>query len=240
MVLYRAFEEYRKNFVTALVFLLLGLFVLAFSLFANTFLSSGTIFLEYNLLSSAPIEAFAQIVLAVIYIAFFAVFLTVMVFAVRQSMAKVKFDTYLRDFVPKFSLELFEFFLFFSIAFFLVGFLLVTAGVPVALVAFLFFIAAVLLSFVPQSIVIDELSWFDAVPQSLHFFFSNIGVALFVIAVGVVLIALLPFVELFFDQFAFSGRFVSLALLLVFVLPFIETLKTVAYMSKYDLIRNLM
>ena len=240
MVLYKAIEEYKKNFVTALVFLLLGLFVLAFSLFANNYLSSGTIFLEYSLFSSTPIEAFAQIVLAVIYLGFFSVFLTVMIFAVRQSMAKVKFDTYLRDFVPKFSLELFEFFLIFSVVLFLLGYWLVNAGVPVALVAFLFFLAAALLSFVPQSIVIDELSWMDAVPQSLHFFFSRIGVALFVLAVGVVLIAVLPFVELFFDQYAFIGRFVSLVLLLVFVLPFLETLKTVAYLSKYDLIRNLL
>ncbi len=240
MVLYKAIEEYRKNFVTALVFLLLGLFVLAFSLFANNYLSSGTIFLEYNLFSSTPIEAFAQIVLAIIYLGFFSVFLIVMIFAVRQSMAKVKFDTYLRDFVPKFSLELFEFFLVFSIACFLLGYWLVNAGVPTALVAFLFFLATALLSFVPQSIVIDELSWIDAVPQSLHFFFSSIGVVLFVLSVGVVLIAVLPFVELFFDQYYFIGRFVSLALLLVFVLPFLETLKTVAYLSKYDLIRNLL
>lgn len=240
MVLYKAIEEYRKNFVTALVFLLLGLFALAFSLFANNYLSSGTIFLEYHFFSSTPVEAFAQIVLAIVYIAFFSVFLTVMIFAVRQSMTKVKFDTYLRDFVPKFSLELFEFFLVFFVVLFLLGYWLVNSGFPLGLAAFLFFLATALLSFVPQSIVIDELSWIDAVPQSLHFFFSNIGVALFVLAVGVVLVAVLPFVELFFDQYWFIGRFVSLGLLLVFVLPFLETLKTVAYLSKFDLIRNLL
>jgi hypothetical protein len=239
MVIFKALEEYRKNMVTTMVFLLLGLFVLAFSLFAGTYLSSGTVFLEYNLFSSNPIEAFAQIVLAVLYLAFFAVFLVVMIFAVRQSMAKVKFATYLRDFVPKFSFELFEFLLVFSVVFFLLGYALVSVGVPVVLVAFLFFVAAALLSFVPQSIVVDELAWIDAVPQSLHFFFSNIGLVLFVLAVSVVLIAVLPFIELFFDQFWFIGRFVSLVLLLVFVLPFIETLKTVSYLSKYDLIRNL-
>lgn len=240
MLLNRAILEYAKNFVTVLVFLLLGLFVLVFSLFANSFVGSGTIFLEYNVLSAEPLVALAQIVLVVVFLAFFSVFMVVVSFAVRQSIAKVKFDRYLNEKIPRFSLELFEFFLFFSVLAFLVGVILIGIGFPLALVSFLLFVFSALLFFVPQAIVIDELSWASAVPQAVHFFFSHLGTALFVLAFGIVLMLAVPFVELFFDQFFFAGRFVSLILVLLVVMPFIEILKTVAYLSKFGLIRELL
>lgn len=240
MVFYKALEEYRANFVTVLIFLLLGLFVFVFSLFANIFLSSGTMFIEYNILASAPLQIFIQLVLAVVYLAFFSLFMVVMIFAVRQHLAKVKFDTYLKEKIPKFALELFEFFIVLSAIAFLAGLLLVSVGVPTVLVAFLLFLFTGLLFFVPQAIVIDEVSWTDGIRQALQFFFSNIGISLFILAVGVVLIAILPFIELFFDEFAFIGRFVSLLLALVFVLPFLEILKSVAYLNKFDLVRETM
>ena len=240
MVWVKAFEEYQKNFVTALSFLLLGLFVLVFSFFGNTFVGSGSVFLEYNVLSMGIFPALAQIAVVVLYLAFFSVFLTVMVFAVRQSMAKVKFQTYLRDFVPQFALEMFEFWVLFCATAFLLGFVLLQIGVPLGITALILFVLAALVSFVPQSIVVDELSWLDALPQALHFFFSNKSLSFVVLVTGVVLLGLLPFIELFFDQFSFLGRFVSLFLVLAVILPFLETLKTVAYLSKFDLIRNLM
>lgn len=235
----KALEEYCVNFVTVLVFLLLGLFVFVFSLFANTFVSSGTVFLEYNILTASPLQAFVQLVLAIVYLAFFSLFMVVLIFAVRQHTAQVKFDTYLREKIPRFALELFEFLLVFSIIAFVAGLVLVSLGVPTVLVAFLLLVFSGLLFFVPQSIVIDEVSWVAGIDQALHFLFSNIGLAFFVLAVGVVLIALLPFIELFFDQFAFVGRFVSLFILLIAILPFIEILKSVAYLNKFELVRGL-
>jgi hypothetical protein len=59
-----------------------------------------------------------------------------------------------------------------------------------------------------------------------------------VVVTGAVLLAVLQLVELTFDSYAFSGRFVSIVLLSVLVLPFMEVLKSVAYLSKFGIVRH--
>ncbi|MFH0955378.1 MAG: hypothetical protein V1777_04715 [Candidatus Micrarchaeota archaeon] len=240
MVLYKALQQYRQQFVTVLVFLLLGIFVGGFLFFPNFFLSSGTAFLEYQLFPASAFSWALELAAILLFLGFLSVFLSVMIFAVRQDLAKVKFDQYLQEKIPKFSLEMFEFFLVFSIVSFGAGVLLEGIGFPSIIVAFLLLVLSLLLFFVPQSIVIDEVGWVEGIEQSIHFLFKFSGLALFVIAIGLVLVALLPFVELFFDQFQFLGRFVSLFLLLLIVLPFLEILKSVAYLTKYELIKTWM
>lgn len=240
MVLLKAIQQYQKQWITALVFLLLGIFVGGFLFFPNFFVSSGTVFLEYQLFPASAFSWILEIATVLLFLGFLSVFLSAMIFAVRQDMAKVKFDQYLNEKIPKFALEMFEFFVVFSIVGFLAGVVLAGIGFPSALVSFLLLVLSLLLFFVPQAIVIDEVGWVEAVEQSIHFLFKFSGLALFVIAVGLVLVALLPFIELYFDQFQFLGRFVTLFLLLLIVLPFLEILKSVAYLTKYELIKTWM
>lgn len=233
-----ALREYAANFVTVLVFLLLGAAVFVFSLYDNTFLGSGTVFLEYNLFASQPLVALVQLALVVLFLAFFSLFLVVMIFAVRQHLAKVKFSAYLKENVPRFTAEMFEYWLVFAIVSFLVGWIGFSLGLHPVLAALVLFVLSALLFFVPQSIVVDEVSWPTAVKQSVELVRRDFRSFLKAFVVGLVLLLLVPLVELFFDQFALSGRFVSLLFVLVFVLPFIEVLKTVVFMSKFDLVRN--
>ncbi|MBU0635470.1 hypothetical protein KKE06_00400 [Candidatus Micrarchaeota archaeon] len=238
MVFHKAVEAYKTNFVTVLVFLLLGLFVFVFSFFGNMFASSGTVFLEYNLVSATALQIFVQLLIAIIYLAFFSLFLVVMIFAVRQHISKVRFATYLKEKVPHFTLELFEFFLVFSAISFFVGLALVSVGVPAVIGVLVLFLFACVLFFVPQSIVIDEVSWVKGVQQATHFFSTHFKVSAGILIIGFILIGIIPFIELFFDEFAFIGRFVSIIIVLVIFLPFIEILKTVAYLHKFELVKK--
>ncbi|MDO8625205.1 MAG: hypothetical protein Q7R47_03915 [Candidatus Diapherotrites archaeon] len=48
----------------------------------------------------------------------------------------------------------------------------------------------------------------------------------------------LPLIELFFDQSDFADRFVSLFVAVLIVVPLFETLKTVAFMTKFGLVKE--
>jgi len=60
---------------------------------------------------------------------------------------------------------------------------------------------------------------------------------LFIVVISALLLFFIPLIEIAFDQFSFAGRFVSLLLVLVFILPFVEVLKTVVYLTKFELIK---
>jgi hypothetical protein len=238
MVLYRAWQEYLLNFKVALAFVLLGVFVFFFIFFSNAFISSGSVFFEYGLLKSGFFTSLFEIIALLAYLLFFSVFLSVMIFSVRHDLNETKMQHYLMEKLPKFVFTNFAFFAMLSILAVALSALLVIAGLPNYVVAILLFVASTLFMFTPQAIVIDEERITNALLNALHFFFSNKRLALFVLIIASILLAIIPLIEIFFDSFSFSGRFVSILIVLLFVLPFIEVLKTIAYLTKFDLIKT--
>ncbi len=238
MILVRSIQAYFENFVTSIIFLLLGLFVFLFVVLSDFFLSSGNIFFDYGFFTSFSVVTVLELALVLVCIGFFSVFVSAMVFAVRQDLAKVKFAQYVREKIPRFSMELFEFFVLLFIFELVVGFVFLSLGLPLFAVALVLLPVNALLVFVPQSIVVDELSWDKAVSFNLHFIRTNIGTTLWVWILGMILVGMLPFVELLFDRFDFAGRFVSLFVALLIVIPFFETVKTVAFMTKFGIVKE--
>ncbi|MDO8625206.1 MAG: hypothetical protein Q7R47_03920 [Candidatus Diapherotrites archaeon] len=236
MVLLRSLSAYTENFVTSVIFLLLGLLVFLFALLSTFFLSSGNVFLEFGFWNAPLADILLGLCLAVVSVALFSVFSAAMIFAVRSDLGSVRFAQFVSDKLPRFAMELFEFYLVLLIAELVISVVLSALGFPGILIALVLLVLNALLVFVPQSVIVDELSWDHAVAFNLHFIRENFSTTLLVWVAGAVLVGLLPIVELFFDKFDFLGQFVSLAVALVIVVPLFETIKTVAFMTKSGIV----
>jgi hypothetical protein len=234
----RAWEEFLHNFKIALAFGLLLVFSFFFVLFPNIFLGSGSFFLEFAFLKESVKNSLAQIVLVLAYLLFYAVFSAIIIFSVRKDLTHVRFEHYLVEVLPRFWIGLVKFFVLYSVLVMAIGIILVGLGAPMALVALVLLVISLALLFVPQAIVIDEEDLKHAVQNNLEFIRQSPKLFVAVVVTGAVLLAVLQLVELTFDSYAFSGRFVSIVLLSVLVLPFMEVLKSVAYLSKFGIVRH--
>lgn len=241
MVLAKAFAEYITNIKVALLFALLLLFVPVFIIpffGSGIFISSGTLFLEY-LLSQYSI---IQILLAIIFLAPFSFFISLIVFSVRRDLSKVKVEFYLDEMIKKFSSRLFIFYSLLFLLFFGISLAVSTAGAYAILIAYIaMLIIGLLFLFVPQAIVVDERSLSNALFESVSFVRRNPKYVLIVLFVGSALLVIVAFIEYLLDLFLielFVGEFVALLLTLTFIVPFIEVLKTYLYMLKFHLIKK--
>jgi len=235
MILRSALRHYRSNFKTALAFALLLVFVPVFQLLEAVSVSSGSVFLDYSLNEVNSLLLFVPLFL--LFMTFYALLVSVVVFSVRNSLSKLKAHFYLHEMIQKFALRLFVFFVVYSLV--LYGFFvaMLLLSVPLVAASLVVLLISLFLFFVPQAIVVDEEYIGHAIANNLEFIRSNPKALLQVLVVGCVLLAAASVVGEAFDVF-FVGSYASLLLTMVFVLPFVEIMKTYLYMLKFDLIRS--
>jgi len=239
MVFQKTLQLYFQNFKLSIIFGILLVFVLFFLGFSNTFASSGSIFLDYSFLKESPLLLLLELLGFIAFTALYAVFLTLVVFSVRKELSSVRLNFYLREMIQKFSVKLFVFLLFFSLLLATISTLLVSAGVSPSIIVSVLFLVSIAFLFTPQSIVVDE----KGIPQSVYYNFNFIAKKfphfLLVLFTSAVMLAIIPFIELFLDGVTGNlGRFFTLALVLIFYVPFIEVLKTQLYMRKFGMIEG--
>lgn len=238
LLLQGTWEQYRENFKTALVFSLLLIFVPLFALFPNIFLSSGTIFLDYNLLNADLLALAAEAVLIALFLLFYSFFLSIILFSVRKNLSKVKLQFYMHEMMQKFALRIFAFFVLYCLLLFLLASALISFGVPLLIVGLILFLVSFALLFVPQAVVVEEEGLKHAILTNFEFLFKKPRAFLTVAVVGAVFLALLQILEFAIAQFTLFAPYISLLISLVFILPFVEIMKTYLYMMRFDLIKH--
>ncbi len=234
-----ALKEYLINFSTALAFSLLLIFVLPLTFFKEIFISSGLIGFEYGLSEVNLFSLVFLFVLISVFLFFYALFVSLMVFAVRKDLSKVKIHYYLNQKITKFSFKLFVFYFLYFISFLILGIVLTFFKTPLILVSFLMIITSLLFFYLPQALVIDETSIRNSFFSSLEFFSKNLFYSFKIIVFGSFVVIFLTLIEFVIDYF-FPGvaPFISLIVSFVFIVPFIEAWKTVLFMQKFDLIKS--
>ncbi|MBN2067874.1 MAG: hypothetical protein JW744_05385 [Candidatus Diapherotrites archaeon] len=233
-----SFAQYKANLKTTLVFALLLAFVIAFVSMPNVFVSSGSIFLDYNFSLENPVSFIAVLGLAALFLAFYSFFISIIILSVRKNLSKLKLHFYLHEMMRHFTLKIFIFYLVYCFALFALGTALIFLQVSLLLVNLLLLVISISLLFVPQSIVVDEEDIVHAISSNFEFIAGNKRATLTILFIGALLLALLQLVEFAIDQIALLGSLVSLFLTLVFILPFLEIMKTYMYMLKFDLIKS--
>ncbi|MFH1240574.1 MAG: hypothetical protein V1672_05155 [Candidatus Diapherotrites archaeon] len=233
-----SFRQYLYNIKASLAFGLTLIFVLIFTMFDNIGVSTGSIFLEYGL-SNIDLASLAIEIIAILaFLLFYALFLTVIVFSIRNSLSFLKVSYYLREMIQKFTSRLFLFYVFYFGVIFIIAQIMLFFNISILFTNAILLIISVAFLFVPQSVVIDEEGLRNAFLNNFEFIVKNPKHVLLVLVLGMFLLALVSVVEYMFDAILLMGRYVSLFIVIAFVMPFLESLKSCMYMFKFEIIRD--
>lgn len=238
MFLVYVWKEYLHNFKLSLAFGMLMVFVFLFLQFNNVTISSGSIFFLYGSPANNWLILGAEIIAMLLFLAMYAVLVSLTVLAVRRNYSVVKIQYYLREMLQKFFLKLYSFYFFLTLFFVLFAYLSVYLGIPLLVTNVIMLLVSLLFLFVPQVVVIEEEKLRHAIFSNVEFTLSHPREFLTVLAISALLLWVIPYVEFVLDQYFLIGRFISLILIFIFVIPFIEILKTWLYMMKFDLIKS--
>ena len=207
-------------------------------MFNLAFVSSGSIFANHDFINAPTLASLVTIVVAVIFMFFYSILVSLMIFAVRNDLSRVKLNYYLTEKIRKFALKVFYFYVALALAMILLNAFLVGIGIPTIFIAGLMLIITLLLMFVPQSIVIDETTVYYAIANNLEFLQKKPVQLLVVAATGIIITLALVLVEFVLDSTFLIGNFLSLIIFMVAVVPFLEVMKSKLYMEKFELVKH--
>lgn len=216
---------------------LLLVFVLFFLSMQGVFISSGSIFFTYAVPAATYLES---LVFGAVFLGFlfaYSVFTITVVFAVRSQLSHVKLHYYFSDKIRRFAVKYFVFLALFSLASFCLSVLLGFAGLKV--LGFLLSAAVVFfLMFLPQAIVVDEESMSSSLQNALEFSLKHKKTTFLVFLSSLLAVFVLLALEFALNLFLLPGEFLSLLLVSLFLVPFIEVVKTIYYLEKMGLVKN--
>lgn len=235
-VLDRSFELYVENWYASLVFGLLLMFAAWFQFFPNAFLAAGTFFWDIGVPALPAPNILAAILSTLVYILFFSVFLSVIIFQIRRRLVHVNLKVYLREIFQRFVLRLFLFWAVLSVVLFALHSALVLGGVSAPVAILLISILALSLFFVPQAVVVDEEGLIHALLNNFEFLIRKPVSFASAIVLGLVLVAVLQVVDAGLANSVEGGHLAGLVLGVLFVLPFLEIVKTYLYMGKFGVL----
>ncbi|MFH1256609.1 MAG: hypothetical protein V1494_04940 [Candidatus Diapherotrites archaeon] len=236
MIFVDSFRDYLANFKAALSFVLLLILAFVLVQLSNSFVSAGSILADYGFIKSMPAELAALAATTLVFLFFYSIFVTLIVFAVRRELSTVKVNYYLREKIRLFAFKYFRFLLVFTFIAAVGASLLVNAGVSEAIASLVIFVFSLLFLFLPQAIVIDEEGVRASILNNLEFMYKNPLAVLELLVTGFVLVFILLVLEFLLDLFFSIGAYAALLISLVFLIPFLEVLKTELYMRKFTLI----
>lgn len=230
LIFSQAIQEYKNNFKVMLSFGILFIFLILFIYFEQFFVSTGTVFFNYNIsLFSLFVFLFSLFFLYV-----FSFFIALTVYSVKRDVQKTVFDDYWKSSLKKVSFEIFIFYsLMFIISFlvFQIGFFIQNLFIPAIFV----FVIFTILMYVPQSVILDNKNLLGAIFESVKFYFLNFKISVAIISVASIIIFILSLVEFILG---FFGTIISFILTFVFLVPFIEQTKSYAFVLKFNLIKQ--
>ena len=242
MIYLYAAEHFIKNLKACLSFGILLVFVFLFLLLPNIQVSAGTMIFDYGLAAN-PLVLILEVILLLVFIMFFSIFSTLVIFGVRKEMSAVKISYYLREMLQRFAWKMFGFYAlltFGSIVIALIGVQLSLWFHPFAfyLANGIIFVVSLALIFVPQAIVIDETDIRQGIENNFAFIKKNPGAFVLVAVTALVLLGLMPLLEFVADTLFYAGRFVALIVTLLLIVPFLEIVKSHEYMERFELVKS--
>lgn len=226
-----------SNITSVLGFGLLLVFVLFFLSMQGVFLAGGSLFFTYSVPAAGYLESLIFGLLFLAFLFAYSVFTIIVVFAVRSQLSRVKLHYYFSEKIRKFAVKYFIFLLIFSLASFFLAVLLGFVGLkPLAFLLSAF--AVVFLMFLPQAIVVDEESMSSSFQNAFEFSVKNKKSTFLVFLATILVVFLLSIIEFALNVLLLPGEFFSLLGVILFLVPFVEVVKTIYYMEKIHLVKN--
>jgi len=230
-----AIESYLQEFKLSIIFGVLLVFVLFFMMFSINFISSGSIFFEFNLKQIDFASLLVIAIVSFIFIALYSLFITLVIFNAKQHARIATF--YLEDKIRGFIAKNIIFYVLLILISALIAIALLSMQFNPMAVSIILLIFNLLFFFVPQAIIIDERSIGESLAKNFDFIISRFPTFIVVILIACILLSFIPLIEFAFDFVYFTGKYISIIFTLIFLIPFIEILKTKAYINKFDLLK---
>lgn len=232
LILRKSVEEYKSNFKVAISFLLLLVFVFLFIFLEDFFITSGSIFLNYEI----SMTTIVGLIIGVIFLYFYSFFVSLTVYSVQRDVRRMDIDAYWNSLMKDSAMKIFLVYLFLAILFFVISSASVYLGLGIGFALILNLFISSFSMYSPQSIVLDGNSPIRSLIESARFFSNNLLVSIAILLVGSFLLTIIYFLEFYSGFILLPGNFISMVLVLLVVVPFIEQMKSYAFILKFDLI----
>ncbi|MCX8158336.1 MAG: hypothetical protein N3D73_01580 [Candidatus Diapherotrites archaeon] len=230
------FDCYKNNFTIALLFGVLLIFLPIFIYASEINIEAGSILLDYSIMSKDSSSFVLSVIIILIFLLFYSTLTTLMIFAVRREISKSKTKYSILEQIEKFSFKIFAFYLILLLIIFSINFIILSNRLNIILGLVISTIIAIITYFVPQSIIIDEFSLTSALAANLDFIRRKSDYFIYALAAGFLLFLLVVIAEFIIDSIFGFGYYLTPILSAIFVVPFLESLKTVIYLSKFELL----
>ncbi len=237
-VLDRCWGLFVSNYYAVLVFGLLLAFVAWFNFFSNAFLAAGTFFFDIGVPPLPLSTLLTELASAVVFLLFFSIFLTVIIFQIRRRLVHVHLKNYLGELFPRFVVRVFAFVASWAVLLFALQSVLVLSGVSPVVASLMLAILSIAFLFVPQAIVVDEEGLLHAVLNNFEFWIRSPVHAVGVVVLGLLLVTVLQILDAGIASAVAGGHVAGLVLAVFFVVPFLEVVKTYLYMGKFGVLRG--
>ena len=200
IVLKRTFEEFSDNFKVALSFGVLFIFVAIFVFFEQFFISSGTVFLFFDI----NLFTLVGLICALVFLYAFSFFISLSVYSIQRDIHRLTLDEYWSVLLKKGSLNIFIFYFFLVLLFFVLSILGLTFS-QVVFSSVVMFVISTLLMYVPQSIIFDEVGVGYAI-RECFFWRKSFGVSFGILFLSTIALFLIILIEFVFDYFGFPDQ----------------------------------
>ncbi|MCD6434056.1 MAG: hypothetical protein J7L14_00410 [Candidatus Diapherotrites archaeon] len=228
-----ALEKYNENLKAALAFAILLIFMPVFYILNSTTITSTNIFWNYI---ANPGELMFSVMAIFAFFAIASALHATIIFATKKSLAEAREQSFIAE-LPRYSLQIFLYYVLVTMLCF--GIVMLFPTLPTIVIAIILF---VFLMFVPQSIVVEENNLLTAILNSAEFVKKNSLLTIWIVVVCSLLTVLAAVFEFALDIIFYAlnielkGAIFSAIIILLFVIPYTETLKSIAYMKKFELL----
>ncbi|MFH1106346.1 MAG: hypothetical protein V1787_00465 [Candidatus Micrarchaeota archaeon] len=212
--------------------------VFPLSVLLPNFVALGGIFLRYGSIRSdlSVLDAAATIAAYLVSLLLFSFALVGINMVIKSQRTLLKLSHYEQEKIEAHTLSLFTVFLFVFVVSLVANLLLYDAGLAGSLGMAVSLALALGMLFVPQAMVLEDLSIGASIKRSLSMLYYKLPYVVFFIAVSAVLLLVVSYVSLQFPGFR-QARYFAVLVNAVVLLPFLEVLKTQVFLSKYALLR---
>ncbi len=232
-----AWETYEKTTDLVLPLGLLVLLVSSFLMLTSTYISGGAGFVRYlDVMYSSPSSGLIILIVSITGLFMFA-FLSVGASAIvkyRRTLDDLSFIK-LANRAIKYSIKVSLGWFFLGLLSFIIGVIFTYLGIPPLLLALTFLVIWWGAIFLPQAVVLEDLSFIRAFSKSIRYSIKYWPHVLLYYILASVFVFLIILAEVALEQipyFYWTAPFISGILLFLIVVPFLEILKCEFYLAK--------
>ncbi len=238
-VLSHTFTAYGKNFKHILFFSFPFALVFLLSLMFENFVSLSGLFLRYGSIQTdlTPFNALVIIAVFLVSLAVFSFTLVGINLVIKSQRTLKRLTHYENEKIEANTMRMFTVFLAAFVIILLLNLFLYDFRLTSSVGLFLASVLSLIIIFVPQALVIDDLSITNAIYMSISVIFRRFTYFLAFLLIAMFLIAINTAVFIELGSTVPYARYLAVLVNALLIMPFLEVMKVQIYLSKYTVLK---